>query len=781
MKRLRIRSQLMLAFGVVLVLAAVIGVSGMAGLGSVNTRAQAFVETDIPSIRLANRTALRAGDHFRDQFFLLVPSSDRVRAEARERMAATEGEIAELFDRSEALADEAVELEAIASARAAWATYLDTSAMLLEIIDAGFEEDAVDYQIGEGTANFTALTSELHALVELANAQSNRSAEAAASANRSANLLIVLALLGAIVVGFGLALFVARKIAGSVQAAARVADEVANGALDREIPTDGHDEVADLLRSMKHMQARLVEFQAAQIEMGEQFDAGETEHRIDASRFPGAYGEMAVAVNGIVDGLNRDIGRGIEVMKAYASGDLRQDMDRLPGKKAVLHESLDAVKANLAAINGEIKRLAGAAAEGDFSQRGDESRYDNDFRAMVADLNELMDVSDRSLAEVSSVLKSLAEGDLTRTIDTGYEGVFGDMARDTNNTVEQLRRIVGGIQRSAESINSAAGEISAGNADLSRRTESQAASLEETASSMEELTSTVKQNAEHSRQARQLATGAADVASRGGEVVQRVVLTMGEISSSSRRIEEIIGVIDGIAFQTNILALNAAVEAARAGEQGRGFAVVASEVRSLAQRSADAAKQIKGLINESVAKVDDGSSLVGEAGATMKDIVEQVRRVTDIIAEIAAASDEQASGIEQVNGTVVQMDEVTQQNAALVEEASASARALEEQAGELSRAVAVFRLQARLDGSDDPAVGALLREAADAAGPVDADEPRSLPAPASEKATAKPEKAAATPPASPKASTPVAAKPASRPAKTVRAVPASDNDEWTEF
>jgi len=265
------------------------------------------------------------------------------------------------------------------------------------------------------------------------------------------------------------------------------------------------------------------------------------------------------------------------------------------------------------------------------------------------------------------------------------------MRDDADTTVTQLTDIVGRIQQATDSINLAAGEIASGNSDLSRRTEQQAASLEETAASMEELTSTVRQNADHAVQANQLAAGAANVAEQGGQVVGQVVTTMAGIEAASKRIAEIISVIDGIAFQTNILALNAAVEAARAGEQGRGFAVVASEVRALAQRSAGAAKEIKQLIDDSVEQVAEGSALVQTAGRTMEEIVTGVRRVNDIMAEISAASKEQSAGIEQVNQTITQMDETTQQNAALVEEATAAARAMEEQAQHLGTAVAIFR------------------------------------------------------------------------------------------
>src|SRR5690606_33570566 len=263
-------------------------------------------------------------------------------------------------------------------------------------------------------------------------------------------------------------------------------------------------------------------------------------------------------------------------------------------------------KAGMLEVNAEIKQLVDAAVAGDFSRRGDAGRFEFVYREMIGTLNELMASSDRGLGEVGALLSAVAEGDLSRRAATDLPGQFGDLAGDANRTVAKLTQIVGRIREGSDSINSAAEEIAAGNNDLSRRTEQQAASLEETASSMEELTSTVRQNADNARQANQLAIGAADVAGKGGEVVGRVVDTMSAINESSRKIVDIISVIDGIAFQTNILALNAAVEAARAGEQGRGFAVVASEVRSLAQRSAGAAKEIKGLIDNSVEKVQNG-------------------------------------------------------------------------------------------------------------------------------------------------------------------------------
>ena len=287
----------------------------------------------------------------------------------------------------------------------------------------------------------------------------------------------------------------------------------------------------------------------------------------------------------------------------------------------------------------------------------------------------------------------IANGDLTVTIET-KNGDTSSLLFAMKVMRDSLVKIVSQVRSGTETIASASSQIASGNMDLSSRTEQQASSLEETASSMEELTSTVKQNADNARQANGLAASASEVALKGGTVVSQVVATMGSINQSSKKIVDIIGVIDGIAFQTNILALNAAVEAARAGEQGRGFAVVAAEVRNLAQRSAAAAKEIKALIVDSVEKVGTGARLVDQAGATMNEIVDSVKRVTDIMSEITAASQEQTSGIEQINQAISQMDQVTQQNSSLVEEAAAAAEALQEQAGNLSQIVSIFKLDA---------------------------------------------------------------------------------------
>ncbi|WP_194722688.1 methyl-accepting chemotaxis protein [Noviherbaspirillum malthae] len=297
----------------------------------------------------------------------------------------------------------------------------------------------------------------------------------------------------------------------------------------------------------------------------------------------------------------------------------------------------------------------------------------------------------RPLNYAVDVATKVADGDLTSRIDTSARDEIGQLLRALQTMNSSLQGIVTKVQTGTRAISTASAEIASGNQDLSSRTEEQASSLEETASSMEELTSTVRQNADNARQANQLATSASDVAGKGGQVVSQVIDTMASINESSRKIVDIISVIDGIAFQTNILALNAAVEAARAGEQGRGFAVVASEVRTLAQRSAAAAKEIKTLIDDSVGKVEAGSALVDQAGVTMEEVVVSVKRVSDIINEITSASQEQSTGIEEINRAISQMDQVTQQNAALVEQAAAAAESMQDQAANLTQLVSVFK------------------------------------------------------------------------------------------
>ena len=466
---------------------------------------------------------------------------------------------------------------------------------------------------------------------------------------------------------------------------------------------------------------------------------GRLSTRADVSKYQGDFKKVVVGVNNCLDAVIGPLNVAAKYVEEISNGNI-------PGKitdtyngdfntvKNNLNQCIDAVNALVTDAN----LLAQAAVEGRLSTRADASKHHGDFRKIVEGVNNTLDSVIGPLNVAANYVERISQGDIPERITDHYNGDFNTIKDNLNTCIDAVnklvldtnmlseaaadgrvtvradasthqgdfRKVVEGVnatletivapilivKEAAETINTAAGEISSGNNDLSSRTEQQASSLEETAASMEELASTVKQNAENAKQANQLAMAASGVAIKGGDVVGQVVMTMANINESARKIEDIISVIDGIAFQTNILALNAAVEAARAGEQGRGFAVVAGEVRNLAQRSASAAKEIKELITDSVSKTTEGTAQVENAGKTMEEIVTSVKRVSDIIAEIAAASNEQSTGIDQVNQAVTSMDEVTQQNAALVEEAAAAAESLVEQANQLNEAMSVFKL-----------------------------------------------------------------------------------------
>jgi methyl-accepting chemotaxis protein len=476
-------------------------------------------------------------------------------------------------------------------------------------------------------------------------------------------------------------------------------------------------------------------------ELIEQIVSGNLKQRIDASTLPAGFmrdisGGMNRLLEAVVDPLNMaatyvdHLSKGVipaEITASY-SGDFN-----------IIKNNLNACGQAIKALVADGNLLAEAAEAGVLTTRADGAQHLGEYRKVIEGLNATLDAIVTPLNMAASNLESIAKGDIPDRITNHYNGDFNnikdnlntcfesikalvddvqmlaDAARDgrvsvraeasshsgdfrkivegVNETLEMIVGPIGTVKVAVETISTAAKEIAQGNADLSRRTEEQAASLEKTAASMEELSSTVKQNADNAKQANQLASAASGVAVKGGSVVSEVVTTMSSINSSAKKIEDIISVIDGIAFQTNILALNAAVEAARAGEQGRGFAVVAGEVRNLAQRSASAAKEIKELISDSVSKTAEGTRQVENAGNTMQEIVTSVKRVSDIIAEIAAASSEQSAGIEQVNEAVMKMDDMTQQNTALVEQAAAAAESMMEQADELMNAVSVFQLE----------------------------------------------------------------------------------------
>ena len=483
-----------------------------------------------------------------------------------------------------------------------------------------------------------------------------------------------------------------QKLGGEPDYAAQAVGKISEGDLSIELKVKPGD-TTSLMYSLKTMQESLRSIVAEIKNIVEAANQGNFSSKMELNGKAGYTKELSELLNQLsntVDGAFKDT---IRVSDALARGDLSQKITtECAGAFNQVKVSVNTTADSLTKIVAEIQHIVEAANKGEFNIKMDQNGKQGYAKTLAELLNQLSNTVDSAFKDTIHVAQALSHGDLTQVVTRDYEGAYNDVKQNLNTTVDNLQRLVSDVKISVNSIGTAAKEIASGNTDLSQRTEEQASSLEQTAASMEELTTTVRQNAESAKQANQLAHNASTIAQKGGSVVQQVVGTMSSINDSSRKIVDIISVIDGIAFQTNILALNAAVEAARAGEQGRGFAVVAAEVRNLAQRSAAAAKEIKNLIGDSVEKVDVGTKLVDDAGKTMEEIVNAVKRVTDIMSEISAASNEQSQGIEQVNRAIANMDEATQQNAALVEQAAAAAESLEEETQSLTQSVSVFKL-----------------------------------------------------------------------------------------
>ncbi|HCI13732.1 MAG: chemotaxis protein [Gallionellales bacterium GWA2_60_142] len=696
MTTMTVGKRLGLGFGTVIALLIVISVVGINSMRILDTELMDIVEDEFPKTVQANNMIdgiNKIGVLMRDS--LLVTGQENIQKELdgiEERRKFIQDNLSKL-EKSIASEKGKAVLSKVQDMRS---KYVGSQDAFLKLQKEGRTAEAKTLFMEESMELQDAYILSINELIVLQTERLNEiGAAAAVQADNAILITIVLsiiALIVAIVIGMLIVRNLMKQLGGEPDYAAEAVHKIAQGDLSANLVIKPGD-TTSLVYSLKTMQDSLRGIVTEIKNIVDAANKGDFSIKMDLNGKAGYTKELSDLLNQLsntVDGAFKDT---IRVAEALSKGDLSQKVTtEYVGAYNQVKVSVNTTADSLTQIVGEIQQIVESATKGDFSIKMNLAGKQGYTKTLSDLLNLLSDTVDTAFKDTIHVAQALAKGDLTQVVTREYQGSFNDVKQNLNCTVTNLKDLIGQIKDATDTINTASKEIASGNADLSQRTEEQASSLEETASSMEELTSTVKQNAENAKQANQLAIGASDVAGKGGAVVGEVVTTMSSINESSRKIVDIISVIDGIAFQTNILALNAAVEAARAGEQGRGFAVVAGEVRNLAQRSAAAAKEIKTLIGDSVEKVEGGSKLVAQAGQTMEEIVTSIKRVTDIMSEITAASSEQSQGIEQVNTAITQMDEVTQQNAALVEEAAAAAESLEEQAQNLAVAVATFKV-----------------------------------------------------------------------------------------
>lgn len=693
----KIGTKLSISFAIVLSLLIIVSGISFQRISAITSDTADVVDNRVPKLVMADEImidTLLLGRSVRNLIIANDKNTEMAQLETiskeRQRITALQEKIKPMLNTPKGL-----ELyEKMENARKKYYGAVDTMVPLADSSSPTYNaKKASEYLFGEFLLDANNFTEQVQAFSDLQQETVEKVGNEAAELAMAAKTMVLIVSLVAIILTILLARWLTRLITLPLHEAVDAANKMANGDMSFKLNTDSQDETGMLCVAMSRTQQSVQALINDANMLVKAAVEGRLSTRADASKHQGDFREIVQGVNDVLDAVIGPLNVAAKYVDDIAKGNIPEKIT------ASYNGDFNAIRNNLNtcidAVNAlvmDAHKLSQAAVAGNLDIRADVTRHQGDFRKIVQGVNGTLDAIVGPVNEVVRVLGALANGNLTENITENYQGTFDKLKVDANVTVAQLTDVIIRIKEAADTVNTASKEIASGNSDLSQRTEQQASSLEETAASMEELTSTVKQNAENAKQANQLALSASDIAVKGGKVVGQVVGTMSSISESSKKIVDIISVIDGIAFQTNILALNAAVEAARAGEQGRGFAVVASEVRSLAQRSAAAAKEIKELISDSVDKVGAGTRLVDEAGKTMNEVVNSVKRVTDIMAEITAASTEQSQGIEQVNVAITQMDDVTQQNASLVEQAAAAAESLEEQAQELSRLLETFQL-----------------------------------------------------------------------------------------
>ncbi len=690
---LSIRSRLMLILGAMSILAISLSTIGLIGIKFSNSSLQTvYIDRLVPSSQLTQIKNRLLDNRLKTANSVIFPDEAEKNTVVINENTAEINKLWESYMATYLTPEETILANQFAEDRKAY----NEQALLpaIAFIKAGNKAELEKLIIEKIRPLYEPLSKDINALVQLQLDVSQQEYEDAQKSYDTIFICSIVILILGLSACFFIDLKLIRRITNALDNAKSVMTAIAQGNLSSRIVIESNDEISELLVVMQTMQNNLKTIVTDIEQVVSAAVKGNFNTKIDIQGKSGFGKDISESLNTLSDVTNTGLRDVIRVAGALANGDLNQRVTKdYKGLFGLTAKGVNDTVDSLTKIVNEIQEMVDAAAnQGEFSCKmnlNDKAGY---TKTIAESLNKLSNVTNEGLHDVLRVANALAEGDLTQSITKDYPGIFGQVKAGVNNTAESLTSLLMEIKETTNMIAAVSTEIASGNNDLAHRTEQQAAALEETAASMQQLTSTVSHNSENAKQANSLAVGATEAANRGVSVVRDVVSTMDNINESSLRIVDIISVIDDIAFQTNILALNAAVEAARAGEQGSGFAVVAIEVRNLAQRSANAAGEIKRLISDSVDRVSGGSKQVAEAGQTMQEIVTSIEGVNKIISEISSASAEQSAGIAQVGAAITSMDDVTQQNAALVEEVAATAESLETQTQHLAKELAHFKM-----------------------------------------------------------------------------------------
>ena len=711
-KNMKLGVRLGVGFGLLVAMMVVVGLIALSRIEKIGDNVHLVVEDRMPKMERVNEwidavhvvaRVLRNGVISDDRKFI-EKEFERIPAE-RERI-----------DNAIEYLDSSITSEAgkklLEAAMAQRAPLREGQTKIMDLALAGQDSAAAEYLFGD----YRDLQAKyLQALADLNEYQAKLAEDdgdsTAGIVESTKTLIVLIASLAALLAGL-IAWFITVSITKPVAQCIDIAEKVAKGETGMDITISSNDEIGVLMGAMKQMTGTLNGLVSQMKSMSDDHTRGEIDTQIDVAKFQGAFADMARGINEMVFGHIAVKKKAMACVGEFGRGNFDAPLEKFPGKKAFINDTIEKVRENLKGVNEDTIMLVKAALEGRLSTRADASKHQGDFRKIIQGINDTLDAVINPVNEAAQVLEKVASRDLTARVMGNYQGDLGRIKMAVNTAVDNLDKALGQVGQATLQVSSAAQQISAGSQSLAQGANEQASSLEEVSSSLEEMASMTRQNADNALQAKNLAGEADGNAKQGSEAMSRMDTAIVKIKDSSDQTAKIVKTIDEIAMQTNLLALNAAVEAARAGEAGRGFAVVAEEVRNLAQRSAQAAKSTADMIGESVKNADEGVKIAREVAKSFESIAVSSRKVNDLIAEIASASKEQSQGIEQVNSAVSQMDKVTQQTAANAEESASSSEELSSQAEELQSMVAQFQITQEMGASRTaPALGATRRPA----------------------------------------------------------------------